>query len=100
LQEEQQKLAARAERFGLQSQGLQYVPPAVPEDEAKKKARAERFGVEYQPTDETGLMDVGKQRPRSLGGLGFRDFQGVSRGVLGVALCWLRPCLAVWPFFL
>ncbi|GAB4817936.1 hypothetical protein N2152v2_004982 [Parachlorella kessleri] len=57
-EEEQQKLAARAERFGLQSAGLQYVPPVMPEDEAKKKARAQRFGVEYQPTDETGLMDV------------------------------------------
>jgi hypothetical protein len=120
-QEEQQKLAARAERFGLQSQGLQYITPAVPEDEAKKKARTEPFGVEYQPTDETGLMDVCKPRPHSPGGLGFRAFQGVSlwvggrvggcvracacvRGIggggcLGMVSPWLRPYLLVWPLF-
>jgi hypothetical protein len=31
------------------------------EDEGKRRQRAERFGVDYQPRDETGLMDVGER---------------------------------------
>eukprot|EP00887_Chlorella_sp_A99_P005449 scaffold1.g5449.t1 len=59
-EEEVAKRAARAARFGgAAGGGLDWQPPAGPsEDEEKRKARAERFGTEYQPPDETGLMDV------------------------------------------
>ncbi|KAL4430928.1 hypothetical protein ABPG75_006184 [Micractinium tetrahymenae] len=58
-EEEVAKRAQRAARFGLPSgSGLEWKPPQPSEDEEKKRARAARFGVEYQPKDETGLMDV------------------------------------------
>ncbi|KAL4426356.1 hypothetical protein ABPG77_004650 [Micractinium sp. CCAP 211/92] len=57
-EEEAAKRAQRAARFGLPSTGLEWQPPQPSEDEEKKRARAARFGVEYQPKDETGLMDV------------------------------------------
>ena len=63
-EEEKAKRAQRAERFGMPDTGLEWAPPTVDEDEAKRKARAERFGGEYQPPDETGLMDVDLQQER------------------------------------
>lgn len=58
-QEEVDKRALRAERFGTAGQGLEWRPPLeAAEDEGKRRQRAERFGVDYQPRDETGLMDV------------------------------------------
>lgn len=57
------KREQRAARFGLEpGSGLQYQAPVASGDAEKRRQRAERFGVEYQPPDETGLMDVGALR--------------------------------------
>lgn len=63
-EEEMAKRSQRAERFGMPGSGLQWMPPQQEEDELKRKSRAERFGVEYQPPDETGLMDVDLHQER------------------------------------
>lgn len=57
-EEEVAKKNQRAARFGLETQGLNYNPPQVPEDEAKRRQRAERFGTTYEAPDDTGLMEV------------------------------------------
>jgi hypothetical protein len=60
--EEVAKRAQRAGRFNIQTTGLQWHAPEVPEDTQKRRARAERFGVEYTAPDDTGLMDVGERQ--------------------------------------
>ena len=57
-EEEVAKKNQRAARFGLETQGLNYNPPQVPEDETKRRQRAERFGTTYEAPDDTGLMEV------------------------------------------
>lgn len=58
-EEEIKKRRQRAEKFGISSSGgLDWQPPEVPQEEQLRRQRAERFGVDYQPPDETGLMDV------------------------------------------
>lgn len=57
-EEEVEKRRRRAQKFGISSSGLDWQPPDVSQDERLRRQRAERFGVDYQPPDETGLMDV------------------------------------------
>ena len=103
-EEEAAKRAQRAGRFGLPAgSGLDWKPPVVTEDEEKKRQRAARFGVDYQPKDETGLMDVGEWMHfigQAGGGVWLLVFGPCCRGpaarlALALAAGYVLPC-ATW----